>query len=166
MFGINAGFNNWNLYTHDLTDGTYSSTGRILYPAGGLEFGYFDWDNLSYSGQILFDQSSIEIPLLINVAVTRGQWKAYVFAGPTVSVITAEYRDLLYELGSNYGIYGGIGMTHSLSKTTDLFLQAGYAYGLKNVVPPPPYAFNFPGIHYYQEYTRLIRIYFGILFGS
>ncbi len=164
MYGFNAGINFWNLYRHDLTDGSYSSSNRIVYPIGGIEFGYFDWNHFSYSGQIIFDQSSVEIPLLFNVPITHGEWKVYAFAGPTVSLLTAEYRDLLYDNESNYGICGGIGISHPLSRTTDLFCQASYAYGLKNVIPQ--YAFVFPGEHLYKGYTRILRIYFGILFGG
>jgi hypothetical protein len=164
MYGLNGGINFWNLDRHDLGDGSNSSTNRIVYPIGGIEFGYFDWDHFSYSAQFIFDQSSIEIPLLFNVPITHGEWKAYLFAGPAISAITGEYRNVLYSFESNYGIYGGVGISHALSKTNDLFLQASYDYGLKNVASTP--MIDFPGTHYFKEYTRILRIYFGILFGS
>ena len=154
MYGVNGGTNFWNLYRQDLGDGSTSATNRIINPFGGIEFGYFDWDHFSYSAQILFDQSSIEIPVLFNVPITHGEWKAYAFAGPTFSVLTAEYRDLLYNSGSSdYGIYGGLGISHALSKTTDLFMQAGYAFGLKNVFVTP--TIDFPGTHYYLSLIHI-----------
>ncbi len=67
------------------------------------------------------------------------------------------YPDANYD----FGIYGGIGFLHSFSKNVDFFLQAGYAYGLADVSPP-----IFSDAEHYKEYSRDIRINFGILFGK
>ena len=155
MYGVTAGINSRSLYESDI-NGAFHMADRLIYPLLGIEIGYYDWDRFSFTAQILLD-ASIEIPLLLKIPILRSAWKAYIFAGPTVgfSLDPSGFID--------YGIYGGIGISHSLSKNVDLFFQTGYAFGLSNIGYP------IPGVDYIflaKEYSRIFRIYFGILFGN
>jgi hypothetical protein len=134
----------------------------------GIDIGYFDWDRLSYSAQVLIDGSAgfIEIPVVVKYPVMQGSWKGYFFGGPILGLLLGQgsYK-FLFPL--DIGIYGGVGFTHHLDSDVDFFIEAGYSFGLINLSSPytsyPSFGAN-PS--YYKEYSREFHLYLGILFGS
>jgi len=104
------------------------------------------------------NEEFLEIPVLVNVSVIGNNPRLYLFAGPNFGI-----HDPV-----DIGILGGIGFSTALSKHIDLFLQAGYVYGLNDLskwagvdIVPGAQPFTF-----YYNYSREIRFQFGFLFGK
>jgi hypothetical protein len=171
MYGINGGFNIGARYEVPESPGFSSyTTGKSIGLLAGIEIGYFDWHVGGLSVQALFDQRGyikygyetlidfIEIPITIKVPVITHVWRVYLVAGPVVGV--SEGFGI-----TDVGISGGIGFSHPLNKSADIFLQVNYTYGLDDISGPFYYDLQ-QGSTYYREYSRDIRIQFGILFGK
>ncbi len=63
MYGIVGGIDIGSRFEVPINDGFSSySTGSNIGALAGLELGYFNWDGLSYSAQILFDLKSFQKP--------------------------------------------------------------------------------------------------------
>ena len=153
------------------------STGLLLNQKGWTVESY-DPDN--------FTLEYIEIPILIKVALGTGNFQPYVFAGPSIGYMFLGYTrsQAIGTLNINelvntidFSIVGGAGVAYNLPSGTQILVDAGYAYGLVNILnekgvnsdansyallgygPPLGYG-SMPGVYK----TRDIRIAAGVLF--
>jgi Outer membrane protein beta-barrel domain len=135
----------------------------------------------------------IEIPLFLKVAFGTGNFQPYVFAGPSIGFMVLGYTNQFQSDGRNtfnnifninnllntidFSVVGGAGVAYNLPSGTQICVDAGYAYGLVNILnekgvnsDPNSYAFlgygpllgygSMPDVYK----TRDIRIAGGIMF--
>ena len=138
-------------------------------------------DGPSASGTADWTSSYLEIPLLAKVSFGEGAVRRYLFAGPSIGFMLSNfeklhntgYRPFPYGVGVNdttvditdsttkidFSIVAGAGISLKLASGTELFLDAGYAFGLTNT-----------DNYYYDKasglniYSRDIRLAAGVLF--
>ncbi len=89
----------------------------------------------------------LEIPIFLKVGFSNGNFQPYVFAGPSIGYMFWGYAKQQGSgtLGADYkindgvnmvdfSIVGGAGLTFNLSSGTQIFVDAGYAFGLVNIL--------------------------------
>jgi hypothetical protein len=155
------GISTYNVPTSSGFSSYLSSPGIVL--LGGIEVSTVDWDNFSYSVQLLLDLASgnyLELPILIKIPISNNVWKTYFFAGPMFGFKISRFHRL-----GDLAIYFGIGFSHYLNDESDIFFQLGYSHGILDISPPNVYDLGFGGT-WYREYSRELHLNVGILFGK
>jgi hypothetical protein len=158
MWGFSLGFD----ISYRVSSGPHN-TGAAAGVLGGLGIGYFNWKKFSVSAQIFLlnkgysaytgpIDGSLEIfheyiEISSDIKIPLIERNLYVFAGPTVGIPLTQASPF------DFGIYGGVGISGSLSNTVDMYLQISYVYGLQN-------------LNNSSEHSREIRMSVGILIGE
>ena len=124
------------------------------YILGGIEVGYFSWDDPSYSVQALFmlsDFESLDIVPVIKFPFISSEVKFYAIAGPEMIVGLGDHASEK----AIFAIYGGLGLATHMISYADFNIELGYSHGINNISQDNT-----------NTYLRAIRLQLGILFGK
>jgi hypothetical protein len=162
MLGLRGGMDIGTVASDSTAYGISTTTGLI---AGGQLDVWFN-DHVALSTGVLLDQKGwsvesvdpdnftldyIEIPIFLKVAFGTGNFRPYVFAGPSISYMVLGYTNQFQTEDQNipnentfnindlvntldFSVVGGAGVAYNLPSGTQIFVDAGYAYGLVNIL--------------------------------
>lgn len=192
--GINIANQSWDSIASGISKGTRSgliagaqidvwfsenvalSTGILLDQKGWNEVP--DYPNAPLASSD-FTLNYLEIPIFLKVGFGSGSVQPYVFAGPSIGYMFNGYgkqseTGFVYGISEfvntfDFSIVGGAGIAFNLPSGTQIFVDAGYVYGLVNILNGQNYydELGVPGISSPDVSTiksRDIRISAGVLF--